>query len=87
MIDPWWILLDNQSSAVMFSNHWLVQNILHAEGHWIMIHWNCDKLHVMREAILKGYMTIRFDEGAIVNIIYFRRIRDKHPVYYDTEEN
>ena len=41
----------------------------------------------MREAILKGYRTIRFDEGAIVNIIYFRRIRDKHPVYYDTEEN
>ena len=52
-----------------------------------MIHCNSGKLWVTKEATLKGYGMVRFDKSAITNIIYFSNIRDKYPVYYDTEGN
>ena len=79
--------MDNQYTPEVFSNPHLVQNIRHIRGGYITIHCNSGKLRVTKEATLKGYGMVRFDKSAITNIIYFSNIRDKYPVYYDTEGN
>ena len=63
----------------------LVQDIRHTGGRYTTIHYNSEKHRVMKEATLKGYGTLWFDEGAIANIISFSRIRENYHIFYDTE--
>ena len=65
----------------------MVKNIRYVRGRYITIHCNSGKLRVTKESTLKGYGTVWFDKSSITNIIYFRNIRDKYPVYYETEGN
>ena len=41
----------------------------------------------MKEAKLKGYGTVWFDKGAVENILFFIRIREKYPISYDTKSS
>ena len=64
-----------------------MHNIRHSGGRYIMIHCNSINFRVMKEATLNGYGVVWFDEGAIANILSFRRIREKYPVCYETKGN
>ena len=52
-----------------------------------MIHCNNGNSRVTKEATLKRFRTVWFDECKVFNILSFRRIREKHPVCYDTNGN
>ena len=82
-----WILLDNKFTADMFRKPQLVKNIRYAGGRYIKIHCNSGKRRVTKEANLKDYRAVWFEEGGIANILYFSRIRNNHPVRYHTEGN
>ena len=86
-IEMGWILLDNHSTADVFSNSRLVQNICHSGRSYIAFHLNARKCRVMKESILEGYGTVWFDQGAITNILSFSGIGQNYPVRYDTEGN
>ena len=75
-IDPGWILMKNQSTVDVFSNPRMVQSICHIRGRYITTHCNAVKHRVMKEATLKVYRTVWFDEGDIANIISLRIIRE-----------
>ena len=76
MIEPVCILMSNHSTQEMFSNLWMVQNIFHTRGRYTTIHCNYQKRCITKEATLKGYGLVWFDEGTIANIIYFSGIWD-----------
>ena len=84
-IDTGWLLLDNQSIDEIFSNTWIAKYIRHSWGRYIAIHCNYGKRRVMREETIKVYGTVWYDKMAIINILYFRKIREKYPVRYDTK--
>ena len=63
----------------------MVQNINHAKGRYIAIHFNSGKHWVTKEANIKGYGPVWFDKGSISNILSFIRIREKYPACYGTE--
>ena len=54
-----------------------MKNIHHAGGRYITIHCNAIKRRITKEATIKGYRTIWFDEGSITDILSFVRIREK----------
>ena len=41
----------------------------------------------MKEATLKGWVVVFFDEGDISEILSFGRVREKYLFLYDTEGN
>ena len=71
----------------MFGNPRMVKNICHTGRRYITIHSNYGMIRVTKEATLKGYGTVWFDEGAITNILSLGSIRGKYSVRYDTEGN
>ena len=54
-------------------------------GRYTTIHCNVGKGRVTKLDTLKVYGTVWFYEGAIASILCFTRIREKHPVRYDTK--
>ena len=56
-------------------------------GWYITVHCNARKRRITKEATLKYYGKVWFDEVSISNIFYFRRIREKYPINYYTEGN
>ena len=84
MIKTGWIMMYNQYTSDVFSNPRLVKNIHNEGGCYITIHCDAGKRHVTKEATLKVYGTVWFDEGAIENTLSFIRIREKYPICYDT---
>ena len=86
-IESEWILLDNHPTEDVLIKPRMVQNIHHPGGRYIKTHCNVGKCRVTKESTLKGYGTVWFDEGAITNILYLSSIREKYPIYYDTEGN
>ena len=86
-IDTGWLLLDNQSIDDIFSNTWIAKDICNSWRRYIVIHCNSSKRRIMREENIKVYGTVWYDKMAITNILYFRNIREKYPVRYDTKGN
>ena len=86
-IETFWLLLDNQPTDDIFSNTWIAKEIRHSSVSYITIHCNYGKLRVIREATIKVYGTVWYNKMAITNILYFRKIREKYPVRYDTKED
>ena len=84
-IEPGWFLLENQSTADVFRNSRLVQNIHNYGGGYITIHRNAGKLRDTKEATIKVCGAVWFDEEDITNILYFSMIMDNYSVCYDTE--
>ena len=78
----WWILLFNQLTANVLCNCKIVQDIFHANGRRIFIHfsnglWNCTK-----ETTVPVFRMLWFDEVGISNILSFSNIKDKQDVLY-----
>ena len=80
-----WLLLDNQSIDDIFSNTWIAKDIRHSWRRYIVIHCNSSKRRIIREETIKVYGTVWYNKMAITNILYFRNIREKYPVRYDTK--
>ena len=75
----------NQSTSDVFSNPRMAKNICHDRGIYTANHCNPRKRHTTKEATIKGYGVVWFDEGITSNIIYFSRIMENCPVRYETE--
>ena len=83
VVDPDW----KSVNIKIFCNRKIFQDIRHAYGRHIFIHfsdrlWNCTK-----ETTLIGFGMLWFDEVGISNIIYFSKIKEKHNVWYYHNED
>ena len=85
-LNPWWILFNNQSTTNVFCNQKIIQDIRHAYGHNIFLHFRAVLQICTKETTLPGFGMVWFDEGGISTILYFSKFKDKHNVRYYCEE-
>ena len=81
-----WILLDSASTVNIFSNLYLFKNNRHVNGRYINIHRNAGVRRVTNGANLKGYGTVWFNKGAISNILYLHKAKQRFTIQYDWNE-
>ena len=81
-LPPWWVLLDNCSTAHIISNAELVRNIRMSEDP-IRVHSSGGVRHTDHEADMTDIGSVYFDAGAIANILSFAKIREHHKINYD----
>ena len=82
-----WILISNQLTAKVFYNRKIVQDICHADGRHIFIHFIDGSWNRTKETTLPGFGMLWFGEVGISNILYFSKINDKHDVWYYHNED
>ena len=78
-----WILLDNQSTADIFSNPDLLIGI-HKTSHTLTIHSNSGTNKTNMRGILPGYGEVWHDPNGIANILSLAHVKAKYHVTYDS---
>ena len=86
-LNPWWILFNNKSTTNVFCNQNIIQDLRHAYGHHIFLHFSAVLQICTKESNLPGFGMVWFDEGGISNILYFSNFKDKHNVRYYCDED
>ena len=85
-LNTWWILLDNKSTAKVFCNRKLIQDIRHADENHIFVHCSDGSQKCTKETTLPVFRMVWFDEGGISNILAFGKVKEKLDVrYYQNE--
>eukprot|EP00957_Ditylum_brightwellii_P007654 578524-Ditylum_brightwellii.AAC.1 len=82
-IDPNWVLLDNQSTANVFSNNKLLRNICKAERS-LDIFSTARVSSTNMVGDLPGFKMVWYHLGGIANILSLASVKEKHWVAYDS---
>ena len=80
-----WILLDSQSTIVVFSNPKLLSNICDAK-HSLTLYSNARKAIINKKGDLKGYGTVWYHPNGITNILFLHNVQKKYKVTYDSTQ-
>jgi len=78
-----WILLESQSTVVVFKNKKLLKNIRDAKKA-LSLHCNARIAMVNKVSDLPGYGTVWFYEDGIANILSLNNVKKKYRVTYDS---
>ena len=81
-----WILISNQLTAKVFYNRKIVQDICHADGRHIFIHFIDGSWNRTKETTLPGFGMLWFDEVGISNTLSFIKVKEKNYVRYYHDE-
>eukprot|EP00957_Ditylum_brightwellii_P099931 7615267-Ditylum_brightwellii.AAC.1 len=86
VVNPNWVLLDNQSTVDIFSNRALLDNLREIEA-TMDVHCNAGTASTSTVGTLHGYGDVWHDPNGIANILSMARVREKYPVTYSSELN
>ena len=79
ILDPNWILLDNQSTVDLFCNCDLLIDI-HEVDEELIIHCNAGELMTNKMETLPGYGLVWYAKDAIANILSFANVFDMYDI-------
>eukprot|EP00957_Ditylum_brightwellii_P211200 15365881-Ditylum_brightwellii.AAC.1 len=79
IVNPNWVLLDNQSTVDVFSNYKLLNNIREVDGQ-LEVHCNAGTNSTKEIGDFAGYGEVWYDPDGIANILSMARVREKYPV-------
>jgi hypothetical protein len=82
-LNPYWILLDNQSTTDIFCNKALLGNVRDSDKS-ILVHCNAGNRRVSQVGILKNYGEVWYNKFAIATILSLLKVKEWYPVKYDT---
>jgi hypothetical protein len=82
-VNPYWILLDNQSTTDIFCNKALLRNIRDSNKS-ILIHCNAGTRCVSQVGTLKNYGEVWYNEFVIANNLSLSKMKERYPVKYDS---
>ena len=78
------IILDSGSTMSIFHNKFLVYDIKKSD-HPIKIATNAGSRIVSKQAMVAGFGSVWYDEGAIANIFSIQDLKKQHHITYDSE--
>ena len=81
-LNPYWILLDNQSTVHMFSNRTFLANIQDADKP-INVYSSGGATHCSKGGTLKNIREVYLHENGLANILSYTKVRDKHNITYN----
>ena len=85
-LPPEWILLDNQSTVDVFTNHRLLKNIRRAKTN-MFIHCTAGVAKTNLIGDLPGYGTVWYHPNGIANILSLSKVKEKYLVTFDSDQN
>mmetsp|Transcript_9715 Transcript_9715/g.12653 ORF Transcript_9715/g.12653 Transcript_9715/m.12653 type:complete len:154 (+) Transcript_9715:236-697(+) len=72
-INPWWILLDNQSTCNIFFNKALLQSV-HTTNRWLDVHCNAGVCSTNHIGTLWGFGEVWYNLNSMANILSFSKV-------------
>ena len=81
-LNPYWVLLDNQSTVHMFSNRALFANIQDADKP-IDVYSSGGATRCSKDGTLKNIREVCLHENGLANILSCVKVRDKHNITYN----
>ena len=81
-LNPYWILIDNQSTVRIFSNHDILANIKDADEP-INVNSSGGATHCSNAGTLKNIGEVYLHENGLANILSYAKVRDKHNITYN----
>ena len=86
-LNPYWIILDNQSTVHMFSNLSLLANIQDADKP-IDVYSSRDATHCSKAGTLNNIGEVYLHKNGLANILSYAKVRDTHNIIYNgVQEN